>query len=262
MLSPVLIATHGFSPPTARSIALQGLLPVVAGDITFELIGDVVRLRVPEDLLAPNPYMTSSTYPSVLIYPTLVPVFGVAEFNLPASSISQGNYTLHLAWPHSLSLAASKLGRPPGKRISLKPEKYVIQPGIFYWRYSAKVPFDNRVIAWPSKYLSRNYRVPPALAFRGGMLIAQVDKSLSSVLDYTIDWREWLGNRDAITSSTWAWISNPANLSITAERSSRSSATAWLSGGLIDQVSVLRNTVVTAQGRTETASIGVKVVAN
>lgn len=80
-------------------------------------------------------------------------------------------------------------------------------------------------------------------------------KDPSAILDYTIDWTDWL-EADTISSSSWTI---PAGLTKTSEATTTKKATAWLSGGTLGQFYTVTNRVVTAGGRTDERSIVIVV---
>ena len=79
------------------------------------------------------------------------------------------------------------------------------------------------------------------------MHIYVFSKTPSSVLDYTVDWEEWLVT-DTIASSTWV---ADIGIIIVASSFTITTATIWVSGGTVGSNYNLTNTVVTAGGRTE-----------
>lgn len=80
-------------------------------------------------------------------------------------------------------------------------------------------------------------------------------KDPSAVLDYSVDWEDWL-NDDTISASTWTVASG-----ITKDSDSFSDtvATAWMSGGTSGQTYALVNRIVTAAGRTDERTIYITV---
>lgn len=76
-------------------------------------------------------------------------------------------------------------------------------------------------------------------------------KDPSAVLDYSIDWSDWLEG-DTISTSTWTV---PSGLSNTSESKTNTKTTVWLSGGAVAQFYTVTNRVVTAGGRTDERSI-------
>ncbi len=72
------------------------------------------------------------------------------------------------------------------------------------------------------------------------------DKDPDAVLDYSIDWGEWLGT-DQIATSTWT-----VSPGIVASRESKTETTAtiWLSGGTEGETYTVHNRITTTGGRT------------
>ena len=72
-------------------------------------------------------------------------------------------------------------------------------------------------------------------------------KDPNEILDYAIDWgAEWLDG-DTITASVW---DVPADdVTIQRDTFTDTLATVWLSGGTLDTVSRVYNTITTAAGR-------------
>lgn len=80
-------------------------------------------------------------------------------------------------------------------------------------------------------------------------------KDPSAVLDYTVDWTDWL-EADTISSSSWTI---PVGLTKDSEAATTKKATVWLSGGALAQFYTVTNRVVTAGGRTDERSIVIVV---
>jgi hypothetical protein len=81
-------------------------------------------------------------------------------------------------------------------------------------------------------------------------------KDPNSVLDYTIDWTEWLGT-DTIVAVTWTV---PAGISNSGTVRSNYTATIFLSGGTVNTNYVITCQVITSGGRTDERSIQINVV--
>ncbi len=90
------------------------------------------------------------------------------------------------------------------------------------------------------------------------MAIAVFTKDPDSVLDYTIDWSNWLtaAGSDTISSSSWT-----VGTGITEDSDSNTTTTATIvvSGGTAGTDYDLANKVVTAGGRTVERTITIKV---
>lgn len=81
-------------------------------------------------------------------------------------------------------------------------------------------------------------------------------KDSAAVLDYQIDWSEWLDG-DTISTSEWTV---PSGITEDSDANTTTTATVWLSGGTVGQEYRIVNRVVTAGGRTDERYIRIKVV--
>lgn len=82
-------------------------------------------------------------------------------------------------------------------------------------------------------------------------------KDPDAIVDYTIDWTDWLAG-DTIQTSTWT---APAGITVSSESETTTKATVFLSGGTAGKVYLVTNRIVTAAGRTEERSLTVRVEA-
>ena len=82
-------------------------------------------------------------------------------------------------------------------------------------------------------------------------------KDPDAVLDYEVDWSEWLGGSDTIATSTW---SAPEGITIVTDSNTTTTATVWLSGGTARQSYNVTNHITTDGGRTDERTITIKVV--
>ena len=74
-----------------------------------------------------------------------------------------------------------------------------------------------------------------------------------SILDYSIDWTEWLATTtDTISASTWII---PTALSTTNNSFGTATTIVWISGGTAGEVYDVTNRIVTYGGRTEDRTI-------
>jgi hypothetical protein len=80
-------------------------------------------------------------------------------------------------------------------------------------------------------------------------------KDPAAILDYSLDWSDWLGS-DVISTSTW---SVPAGLTLEDSQADAQATTIWVSGGTNGVAYACRNTVVTAAGRTNVRTLTVTV---
>lgn len=77
-------------------------------------------------------------------------------------------------------------------------------------------------------------------------------KDPDAILDYGIDWTNWLTGTDTLVTSTW---SAPTGLTIVTTTITAGTALAYISGGTIGEVYDVSNKITTAQARTEERSI-------
>jgi hypothetical protein len=80
-------------------------------------------------------------------------------------------------------------------------------------------------------------------------------KDSDAVLDYTIDWSEWL-DTDLITDSVWTV---PTGITVDSEDQAGTSTVIWLSGGTTGRSYALTNRITTAAGRIQDRTILIKV---
>jgi len=83
------------------------------------------------------------------------------------------------------------------------------------------------------------------------------DKDPSAVLDYQIDWTDWLaltppGTADTISTSTWTV---PTGITKASDSKTTVKTTVWVSGGTAGQQYELVNRIVTVAGRTAERTI-------
>lgn len=88
--------------------------------------------------------------------------------------------------------------------------------------------------------------------------MANFIKDPDAVLDYSVDWSDWLATDEVISTSTWA-----ASDGITIETSGKTDtfATVWLSGGTAGVTYSLVNTITTnnTPARIDERTISIKV---
>ncbi len=80
-------------------------------------------------------------------------------------------------------------------------------------------------------------------------------KDPDEILDYKVDWSDWLVS-DTINTSTWTV---PAGLTAGAASNTTTTATQWISGGTAGTTYTVTNRIVTAGLRTAERSITIKV---
>jgi hypothetical protein len=83
-------------------------------------------------------------------------------------------------------------------------------------------------------------------------------KDPDAVLDYTVDWGPYLTPlSDTILSVTWI---TSAGLTKVSDTHTTTAATAFVSGGVLDEVETLTCRIVTAGGRTDDRTLSIKIV--
>jgi hypothetical protein len=87
------------------------------------------------------------------------------------------------------------------------------------------------------------------------MSYVSFSKSPIAVLDYKIDWSDWLGI-DTISTSTWTF---PTGITKDSDSKTNTTTTAWVSGGTEGKSYLLVNKIVTAGGRTEQKTIEIVI---
>lgn len=81
-------------------------------------------------------------------------------------------------------------------------------------------------------------------------------KDPNALLDYTVDWSDWLTGGDSISVSAWVV---PAGLTNDHDSSTSTDATVWLSGGTIGLNYRVTNRITTALGLIDERSFTVAV---
>lgn len=80
-------------------------------------------------------------------------------------------------------------------------------------------------------------------------------KDPDAVLDYVVDWSEWLVD-DTIDASEWTV---PDGIEKDSDTHTTTTATVWLSGGTLGATYTLVNHITTVAGREEDQTIRIKV---
>ena len=80
-------------------------------------------------------------------------------------------------------------------------------------------------------------------------------KDPDAVLDYMVDWEQWLDG-DTISTSTWTV---PSGITKDSDSKTDTTATVWLSGGTLNDDYEVVNRIVTAGGRTEDRTLTIRV---
>lgn len=81
--------------------------------------------------------------------------------------------------------------------------------------------------------------------------IPQYLKDPNAVLDYVLDWTDFLQG-DTISTSTWTV---PSGITKTTDSKTATTTTVWLSSGTAGQVYTVTNRIVTTGGRQQDQSI-------
>jgi len=87
----------------------------------------------------------------------------------------------------------------------------------------------------------------------------QALKTPGSVVDFGVDWRQWLAPGETITSSTWAC--EPA-LPLTNPGEAAGVTVVWVGGGVEGATHRLRNSIATSGGRQDSREIVLSCTAN
>jgi hypothetical protein len=88
--------------------------------------------------------------------------------------------------------------------------------------------------------------------------MAVFKKDPNAVLDYTVDWGPYLTPlADTIASVTWI---TSAGLTKVSQINTTTTATAFVSGGVLDTTETLTCRIVTAGGRTDDRTLSLKIV--
>ena len=88
-----------------------------------------------------------------------------------------------------------------------------------------------------------------------------IEKDADGVLDYTLDWSDWLGT-NTISSSTWSveTITGDSDaLTIDSNTNTTTKSTVFLSGGSVGNVYKVYNTIGTSNSLTERRHFRVRV---
>lgn len=81
----------------------------------------------------------------------------------------------------------------------------------------------------------------------------------ADVLDYALDWSDWLDDGETIASSTWAVTPAGLTTSLTSIVNNGTAAVVWLSGGVADRMYTVTNHITTTDSRTVERSIAVTI---
>jgi hypothetical protein len=100
--------------------------------------------------------------------------------------------------------------------------------------------------------------------YRADRVGAYIDKDTEAILDYAVDWSDWLPTSETIASSTWT-ITVPAGdtdvLAVDSNTYTSTVASAIISGGTDGNIYTVSNQIVTADGRRERRNFRIVVKA-
>lgn len=86
------------------------------------------------------------------------------------------------------------------------------------------------------------------------MLINIYAKDPAAVLDYYIDWTDWLVGEDTIVTSTWV-ATGSLTVTLFTEDILGGFTGVWVSGGVVGEHVLLTNHIVTSDGREDERSV-------
>lgn len=87
--------------------------------------------------------------------------------------------------------------------------------------------------------------------------MATYNKDPDAILDYSIDWSDWLG-ADTISQSEWD-VPTGITESTPAPSNTNTTTTIWLEGGSVGTAYAIRNRITTAAGRVEDQTIYIRI---
>lgn len=82
-------------------------------------------------------------------------------------------------------------------------------------------------------------------------------KDVDAVLDFGVDWSDWLDTGETISTSTYTVT---AGITKDSDSNTTTASTIWLSGGTDGTSYTITNEIVTSDSRTDNRSFTVKVV--
>lgn len=83
------------------------------------------------------------------------------------------------------------------------------------------------------------------------------NKDSNAVLDYRLDWSQWLPGGDTITTSTWT--ATPNTITVDDTLHTPTTATVWLSGGTTGVRYQVTNHITTAAGREDDRTLRITI---
>lgn len=87
--------------------------------------------------------------------------------------------------------------------------------------------------------------------------IKEFEKDPSAVLDYTINWSDWLTAGETISTSTWTL---DTGITLSTDSKSTTTATAWISGGEHGRSYLATNQIVTNSTPTRTDERSISLI--
>jgi len=81
------------------------------------------------------------------------------------------------------------------------------------------------------------------------------NKGPDSLIDYGVDWSNWLADSETISISVWIV---PTGLTLESESNTTTASAIFISGGALGEVYTLTNRITTNHGRTEDRSMLIK----
>lgn len=85
-------------------------------------------------------------------------------------------------------------------------------------------------------------------------------KDPDAVLDYSIDWSDWLPDTDTITASTYTVASDAADAVVVDDSSfTTTTTTVWLTGGVVGTKYTVTNHITTSAGRQDDRSLTISI---
>lgn len=82
-------------------------------------------------------------------------------------------------------------------------------------------------------------------------------KDPDAVLDFGVEWVDWLEDGETITSSTWSV--SPSGLTLGEETFNGHATVVWTSGGSEGTTYALTNRVTTSDGRTDDRTLYIRI---
>jgi len=92
--------------------------------------------------------------------------------------------------------------------------------------------------------------------YTGGPDKPTIVKDPEEVLDYTFDWSAYLAD---ITDTIVTVVFEPVGVVVDSSSNTTTSATAWVSGGVVGNTATVACVITTADGRTAVRSIYLKI---